>query len=88
MATRSRTHPRRQSLPRSFGEFLFAERRAHGDSRESLAVALGVSYKTIRNWEKDVYPPKLDEFVLLVQRYEWDWDVVTRIERKVKTLVA
>jgi transcriptional regulator with XRE-family HTH domain len=75
-------------VPATFGDFLYQERKKHGDSREFLAVLFGVSYKSIRNWEKNVYPMPLNAFFTLADRYGWDVDWVSRIAFNGRTQVA
>lgn len=48
-------------MPYSFGERLKQLRKSKGLNQEDLADALGMSYMTIRRWEKGITTPRMED---------------------------
>ena len=61
----------------SLSEGLKRARKEAGYTQESLAQAMDVHLKTIRNWEQGVATPSLDTLMSLADRYGCDLDYLT-----------
>lgn len=51
------------------GERIKYYRKKEGLTQNDLAVALGVSFQAVSNWERGIAPPDIDNIVLLAQRF-------------------
>lgn len=54
-------------MPDNFGERLKQLRKSKGLNQEDLADALGMSYMTIRRWEKGITTPRMEDIKALAK---------------------